>query len=126
MRKIGNSIILLSIIGVLGMVIWPYLPSNADQQSSTNHNGSPDLIKSVNDGLYKLIKNDPAIVYRMNKIVESSPYLKSQKTLFIEKHYSKSTAISISQKEKMLELYMISQMKNKQLIKSNSTQEYIK
>ena len=72
-----------------------------------------------------MIKDDPITIDRVNKMIESSAFLTSQKTAFMKNYNIKSTDASQRRNETMLRLYLASQMENKELIKSYSAKENI-
>jgi hypothetical protein len=74
----------------MGMASWSYLYSVFDSKEFVYPKKSTDIVKRVNDGLYQLIDDDPMAIYSVNKMIESSAFLTSQKNLFVEKYGCKS------------------------------------
>ena len=113
MKKPRNSIILLSILGILGMASWSYLNPTSESQEMVYPKKSTDIVKKVNDGVYQLIKDDPMTIYSVNKIIESSAFLTSQKNAFMKKYNIKSSVATQFNNETMLRFYLASQKEKK-------------
>jgi hypothetical protein len=92
MSKQYGFITLLCCFVLIGLALRSYLPLSSSKQERTNIEISPKLVKAANEKLYKIIQKNPIVLYRLDRFIASSPYLSSQKKVFLEKYYGQLKA----------------------------------